>query len=341
LFSVRDLTEKALDSTWRDVARDSTKTTEKPDQRAAMRNTIEAALQSSRPAVRGPAEAVAETGRPVLSSVEVPVLSSVEVPLLNTVAVPATADSAEPAPKSAKPPAASGSEGMAADSDRPAADPFVGLLRSENQEASLASHAGQRAAAHSPRKEGEPTEKPGAKSPQPTGDMVTLVAEPTQGTPQNEQATQVRGPVSRQPVVTQVAESIYRAVATGRTVVRVRLHPRALGSLDINLSLGAGGLTVQIKTVDRAVKNLLEGQLGQLHAALETRGMRLEGLSVVFAQAGATASGLLTGGNAWHRGSFARQSTPGYSRGKSPESEGSVEITSGSIENELAIDYRA
>ncbi|MFQ5342402.1 MAG: flagellar hook-length control protein FliK [Anaerolineae bacterium] len=298
-----------------------------------MRNTIEAAPQSSEPAAKGPAKTVVAPGRPVLSSVEAPVLSSVEAL--------AAADSAEPAPKSAKPPAVSDSDEMAADSARPAADPFVGLLRSANQEASLASHAGQRAAAHSPRKEGEPTEKTGAKSPQPAGDMVTLVAEPTQGTPQNEQATQVRGPVSRQPVVTQVAESIYRAVTTGRTAVRVRLHPRALGSLDINLSLGAGGLMVQIKTVDRAAKSLLEGQLGQLHAALETRGMRLEGLSVVFSQAGATGGGLLTGGDAWRHGSFARQSTPGYSRRKSPESEGSVEITSGSIENELAIDYRA
>lgn len=174
---------------------------------------------------------------------------------------------------------------------------------------------------------------------------VVKGSEPAPRTARPERVTQSARPAARPPIVTQVEEGVSRAIATGRTSIKLQLHPPSLGSVNIHLSLGGKGVTVHIETANQAVKGLIEAQLDQLHAVLESRGMQLDGLSVVYNPAASASGNPLMGGHTGHGGAQPRQSTARRSEDRSAEpEEGSGESLLSMLdrsEGQVAIDYRA
>ena len=96
--------------------------------------------------------------------------------------------------------------------------------------------------------------------------------------------------------VTQVADRIQIQIRNGGGEIRIQLHPKELGRMDIRAEHGRDGLMARITVESREVKNLLESNLASLRQALEERGLRVDRINIV-AQDDADTAVLADGGN--------------------------------------------
>lgn len=79
-----------------------------------------------------------------------------------------------------------------------------------------------------------------------------------------------------QPVHVQVLRGLEAALERPGHTVRLALQPEGLGSVDLQVTLGAGGVRVQIATERADTQQLLQASTPQLAQALEQRGVPVE-----------------------------------------------------------------
>ncbi|HEY8528877.1 MAG TPA: flagellar hook-length control protein FliK [Paenibacillaceae bacterium] len=124
----------------------------------------------------------------------------------------------------------------------------------------------------------------GAESPAENGPVPIWVLRGLSEAGRPEPAEQPpRIPVQR--LVDQLAPFLVKKLtlqgANGVSEARISLHPEHLGHVDIRLSLHNGVLTAQFITATGMAKEMLEAQIAQLKAAIQTHGLQVERMEVI------------------------------------------------------------
>ena len=136
--------------------------------------------------------------------------------------------------------------------------------------------------------------------------------------------------------VAQVADHIHIHLRNGGGEIRIQLHPKELGHMDIRAEQGRDGLMARITVESREVKNLLESNLASLRHVLEERGLRVDRINIV-TQDDADTSVLADGGNRSGQ-TFAGQrhrNASGFDEdGENPDD--GIEISTEETDDELA-----
>ena len=91
----------------------------------------------------------------------------------------------------------------------------------------------------------------------------------------------VRHPTASQ----QLADSVIWQLDLGGQEIRIRLNPRELGSMDVQLKLDGDKVSVRFDMADASVRDVVQISLPQLSAMLSSRGLALD-QAQVFSQGG-------------------------------------------------------
>jgi flagellar hook-length control protein FliK len=75
--------------------------------------------------------------------------------------------------------------------------------------------------------------------------------------------------------IQQIADEVGLSMQTGKSFVRIQLHPQGLGTIDIHLSTDAKGVGVTIMAEHASTGRLLEGQMDSLRQSLTDAGLNL------------------------------------------------------------------
>ena len=75
--------------------------------------------------------------------------------------------------------------------------------------------------------------------------------------------------------IMQIAQEVEQSVQTGKSVIRIQLHPQDLGAIDIHLSSDARGVGITIMTEHASTGRLLESQMDSLRQSLNDAGLNL------------------------------------------------------------------
>lgn len=85
-------------------------------------------------------------------------------------------------------------------------------------------------------------------------------------------------------IIDQITEKIYIGVSRGRSRISIQLHPPSLGKLQIDLSMNQNQLRAVIIAESSQVKQILESNLNQLRACLESQNIEVDKFSVSVGQ---------------------------------------------------------
>jgi len=104
-------------------------------------------------------------------------------------------------------------------------------------------------------------------------DMQTLKSQHVQktGTPEG---------INPSYLLEQITEKVHLAAGRGRSRVTMQLYPPSLGKLEINLTIKDNNLQAVIVAESAQVKNVLDSNLDQLRASLESQNIEVEKFSV-------------------------------------------------------------
>jgi len=135
--------------------------------------------------------------------------------------------------------------------------------------------------------DGEPRDNQAGRSPFPHGHTGTAPVRSdgvhvTEGGVRMPESFQTLPPDTARDVVDQVVKGLALKVQGDNSEVRIRLEPESLGEVVVSMRMENGKLQAQIDVSQAGVKGVLEGNLGQLRQALNTRGIEVQRLDVVF-----------------------------------------------------------
>lgn len=91
-----------------------------------------------------------------------------------------------------------------------------------------------------------------------------------------------------QRVFDQITSHLVRLAPSGQGDVSFRLEPQWLGRLDVKMSMGDSGLTVQLNAHSGESQNLIQGGLAQLRETLSEHGFKVDRVFVSLSQSMAT-----------------------------------------------------
>lgn len=91
---------------------------------------------------------------------------------------------------------------------------------------------------------------------------------------------QTASEVDQQRMIDRIANAVSHASDSGRTTVRLRLYPPALGTVRIEVSSVRGAVTVRIETSTSAAHQALNANLGALRESLSSAGVDMRGVEV-------------------------------------------------------------
>lgn len=98
-------------------------------------------------------------------------------------------------------------------------------------------------------------------------------------TPATESAPKTT-PSARHPALAQVQRGLAQVLKEGGGTVNLRLNPRSLGEVKVELTLKEGVATARFEASSESARRLLNDNLTTLRQALEAKGVRVESLSV-------------------------------------------------------------
>ncbi|MEZ6318039.1 MAG: flagellar hook-length control protein FliK [Phycisphaerales bacterium] len=87
-------------------------------------------------------------------------------------------------------------------------------------------------------------------------------------------------PSARHPALAQVQRGLAQVLKEGGGTVNLRLNPRSLGEVKVELTLKEGVATARFEASSESARRLLSDNLTTLRQALEAKGVRVESLSV-------------------------------------------------------------
>lgn len=112
-----------------------------------------------------------------------------------------------------------------------------------------------------------------ASAPGQTGGAGAVAAKPGLGG---------RAPATAGSAVDQVKLQLSKAVAQGKDVIKIKMHPESLGRVDVRLEVREGAVKAHIVADSRETLSLLQQDSRVLERALQDAGLRTEGNSLSF-----------------------------------------------------------